>query len=115
MIPIMARYRKPRGPRKTWNSTAAEDRIRDYLVRYRKTFDLTQQRMADKMGVHNSTISRYEAGKRGRGGIALLLGLRELLECSADDILDGRAEIGEAPVFEPTPRRPDGSGRSRRV
>ena len=73
-----------------------------YLAILRKTKGLTQQEAADRLGVSNKTVSKWESGG-GFPDITVLPALAELYGVTADDILAGetltdrrRAETAEA-------------------
>lgn len=59
-----------------------------YLAALRKDAGLTQQEAADRLGVSNKTISKWESGG-GFPDIAILPALAELYGVTADDILAG--------------------------
>ena len=59
-----------------------------YLAALRKDAGLTQQETADRLGVSNKTISKWESGG-GFPDIAILPALAELYGVTADDILAG--------------------------
>lgn len=52
----------------------------------RKAAELNQEQVAEAIGVHKQTISRWESGKRAPNGEEIRL-LVEPLGCSADFIL----------------------------
>ena len=59
-----------------------------YLATLRKTKGLTQQEAADRLGVSNKTVSKWESGG-GFPDITVLPALAELYGVTADDILAG--------------------------
>ena len=59
-----------------------------YLAALRKDAGMTQQETADRLGVSNKTISKWESGG-GFPDIAILPALAELYGVTADDILAG--------------------------
>lgn len=59
-----------------------------YLAALRKGAGMTQQEAADRLGVSNKTISKWESGG-GFPDIAILPALAELYGVTADDILAG--------------------------
>ena len=59
-----------------------------YLALLRKARGLTQQEMADQLGVSNKTVSKWESGG-GFPDITVLPALAELYGVTADDILAG--------------------------
>jgi hypothetical protein len=55
-----------------------------------KNHDLTQKKVADKLGITEAAVSRYLSGKRGRGDLAILN--KEIIEeirKSTDQIIKG--------------------------
>mgnify|MGYP004670653235 FL=1 len=64
-----------------------------YLAALRKDAGMTQQEAADRLGVSNKTISKWESGG-GFPDIAILPALAELYGVTADDILAGETVRG---------------------
>lgn len=64
-----------------------------YLAALRKDAGMTQQEVADRLGVSNKTISKWESGG-GFPDIAILPALAELYGVTADDILAGETVRG---------------------
>ena len=64
-----------------------------YLAALRKGAGMTQQELADRLGVSNKTISKWESGG-GFPDIAILPALAELYGVTADDILAGETVRG---------------------
>jgi len=58
------------------------------LKQYRQRKHLTQQELADQLGVSNKSVSRWESG--GYPDITLLLPLSQALGVSADELLGGQ-------------------------
>ena len=56
------------------------------LKRFRKAKNLTQQELADQLGVSNKSVSRWESGG-GYPDIALLAPLARALDVTVDDLL----------------------------
>ena len=69
-----------------------------YLATLRKNANMTQQEVADRLGVSNKTVSKWESGG-GFPDIAILPALAELYGVSADELLAG----------EPLPREQGGT------
>lgn len=69
-----------------------------YLAALRKNANMTQQDVADRLGVSNKTVSKWESGG-GFPDIVILPALAELYGVSADELLAG----------EPLPREKKGS------
>lgn len=66
-----------------------------YLATLRKNANMTQQDVADRLGVSNKTISKWESGG-GFPDIVILPALAELYGVSADELLAGEALHQEA-------------------
>ena len=64
-----------------------------YLAALRKGAGMTQQEVADRLGVSNKTISKWESGG-GFPDIAILPALAELYGVTADDLLAGETVRG---------------------
>ena len=64
-----------------------------YLAALRKSAGMTQQEAADRLGVSNKTVSKWESGG-GFPDIAILPALAELYGVTADDILAGETVRG---------------------
>lgn len=67
----------------------------NYLATLRKNANMTQQDVADRLGVSNKTISKWESGG-GFPDIVILPALAELYGVSADELLAGES-LREAP------------------
>lgn len=61
------------------------------LARARKAGGLTQTELAEKLGIPQQTLARYETGE-SRISVALLLEMSHILRFSIDDMLSGRSE-----------------------
>lgn len=64
-----------------------EQGFSERLKRYRKERNLTQQQLADALGVSNKSVSRWESGG-GYPDLPLLVPLAKTLGVTADDLLD---------------------------
>lgn len=64
-----------------------EQGFSERLKRYRKEKNLTQQQLADALGVSNKSVSRWESGG-GYPDLPLLVPLAKTLGVTADDLLD---------------------------
>lgn len=62
------------------------------IAKARKERGLTQQALADSLGIAQQTLAHYEVGRIGVG-IAMLPTLAELLDLSFDEILLGHPTI----------------------
>lgn len=60
-----------------------------FIARERKGKGLTQQQLAQRLGISNRTISKWECGK-GFPEVSLLLPLCQELEVSVNELLSGR-------------------------
>lgn len=69
-----------------------EQSFSDRLKQYRRDKNLTQQELADMLGVSNKTVSRWESGG-GYPDIPLLVPLARALGVTVDDLLDGEKPI----------------------
>lgn len=67
--------------------TRMEQGFSERLKRYRKEKNLTQQQLADALGVSNKSVSRWESGG-GYPDPPLLVPLARALGVTADDLLD---------------------------
>lgn len=67
--------------------TRMEQGFSERLKRYRKEKNLTQQQLADALGVSNKSVSRWESGG-GYPDLPLLVPLTKALGVTADDLLD---------------------------
>ena len=76
------------------------EKVGAYLASLRKGRDMTQQQVADILGVSNKTVSKWESGA-GLPDIAAMPALAALYGVTADDILAGetrpRAVDGDVP------------------
>ena len=64
----------------------------------RKKMRLTQAELGDRIGVHETTIRRWESGKGGGPSVSDVVKLCEVLGCSEAELLNGPGE--EAWVLE---------------
>lgn len=62
------------------------------IAQARKERGLTQQQLADALGVSQQTLAHYEVGRVGVGA-AMLPRLAELLDLSFDEILTGQPTV----------------------
>ncbi len=69
-----------------------EQTFSERLKRYRRDKNLTQQELADLLGVSNKTVSRWES-EGGYPDIPLLVPLARALGVTVDDLLDGERPI----------------------
>ena len=63
------------------------------LIQLRKQRDLTQQQMADEVGIHVNQIKRYEAGTT-QPTLEALVKITKSLHVSLDDLVFGEDERG---------------------
>lgn len=68
-----------------------------YLASLRRGRDMTQQQVADILGVSNKTVSKWESGA-GLPDIAALPALAALYGVTADDILAGETRPEPVPI-----------------
>nr|WP_317406878.1 helix-turn-helix transcriptional regulator [Fournierella massiliensis] len=69
-----------------------EQSFSERLKRYRKERNLTQQQLADALGVSNKSVSRWESGG-GYPDVPLLVPLARALGVTADDLLDAEKPV----------------------
>lgn len=69
-----------------------EQSFSERLKQYRRDKNLTQQELADMLGVSNKTVSRWESGG-GYPDVPLLVPLARALGVAVDDLLDGEKPI----------------------
>ena len=70
-----------------------EQSFSERLKGYRRDKNLTQQELADLLGVSNKTVSRWESGG-GYPDVPLLVPLARALGVTVDDLLEGRSPSG---------------------
>ena len=68
-----------------------ENRTGQFIARRRKAIGLTQKELADRLGVTNKAVSKWETGG-GMPDISVLQELSRILEVSVDELLSGKAE-----------------------
>jgi DNA-binding XRE family transcriptional regulator len=67
MIPldtVITEQRQNPSFRQLWDESAFARQVATALVRYRTEHDLTQQQLADLLGVHQPNIARLESGEK---------------------------------------------------
>jgi transcriptional regulator with XRE-family HTH domain len=84
--------------------------FRTRLIQFRKTQSLTQQALADSIGMHVNQIKRYEAGT-SQPTLDVLVRLAKLLHVSLDTLVFDETERGPsedmALQFEAVSHMPD--------
>jgi transcriptional regulator with XRE-family HTH domain len=84
--------------------------FRTRVVQLRKAQNLTQQALADAVGVHVNQIRRYESGET-QPSLDALIGLAQALHVTLDDLVFDKNERGPsedlALQFEAVSRMPD--------
>lgn len=84
-------------------------KIGAFIAARRKEMGLTQQQLAERLGVTNKAVSKWESGN-GIPDISLFTALAEVLGVTADELLRGE------PSGSPRRRRPGRpAGKSRRI
>lgn len=68
-----------------------EQNFGERLKNYRRAKNMTQQELADMLGVSNKTVSRWESG--GYPDLGMLVPLARALGVTVDDLLDGEKPI----------------------
>ena len=76
-------------------------KIGQFIAALRKERNLTQQGLADRLGVTNKAVSKWERGD-GLPDISLMTGLADVLGVTVDDLLRGQRSTAEASE-EPAP------------
>ncbi|MCY8918092.1 helix-turn-helix domain-containing protein [Bacillus atrophaeus] len=71
----------------------------DNLKKCRKQKKLTQQNMADKLGITRPAYTAYELGTR-EPDYKILIGISNILDVSLDYLLKGEADETHKKVFE---------------
>lgn len=72
------------------------------IQKYRKMRGLTQEELAEALGVSHQSISKWESGQAMPGLDKILL-LSEYFQVSTDALLKAEAENERLPIGEPTP------------
>ena len=65
-----------------------QEKVGRFIAALRKEKNLTQEQLAEKLGISNKTVSRWEQGK-GFPDVSLLQELCELLDISVSELLSG--------------------------
>lgn len=73
-----------------------ENRTGQFIARRRKAIGLTQKELADRLGVTNKAVSKWETGG-GMPDISVLQELSRILEVSVDELLAGEYEEESRP------------------
>lgn len=73
-----------------------ENRTGQFIARRRKAIGLTQKELADRLGVTNKAVSKWETGG-GMPDISVLQELSRILEVSVDELLAGEFEEESRP------------------
>lgn len=68
-----------------------EQEFAQRLRQYRKEKGMTQQELADKLGVSNKTVSRWESGSYP--DVTTLVALARVLDVTVDELLDPKAPV----------------------
>lgn len=76
------------------------DKTGKFIAACRKAKGLTQKALAEKLGVTNKAVSKWESGQ-GMPDISILTQLAHVLDVSVDALLNGRAEACSEPAAEP--------------
>jgi len=62
------------------------------VKRYREQANMTQQQLADRLGVNQSLVGQIERGSR-YGGPAVIIGeMAEILNVTTDDLIKGNRD-----------------------
>lgn len=65
----------------------------EFIALMRKEHSLTQRQLAEKLGISDKTVSKWETGK-GMPEVSLMLPLCEILNISANELLSGERLTG---------------------
>lgn len=65
-----------------------------FIASLRKEKEMTQKQLAEKLGISDKTVSKWETGK-GTPEVSLMLPLCELLNISVNELLSGERLDGE--------------------
>lgn len=68
-----------------------EQEFAQRLRQYRKNKGMTQQELADQLGVSNKTVSRWESGSYP--DVTTLVALARVLGVTVDELLDPKASV----------------------
>lgn len=71
------------------------ERVGNYIAQQRKLAGLTQQQLAERIGLTNKAVSKWETGE-GLPDICILLPLAETLETTVDNLLKAGGSGGRA-------------------
>lgn len=70
-----------------------------FIAERRRRLNMTQRELAEKLNITDRAVSRWERGV-GAPDISLILPLAEILNVSADELLEGnKKEEQKAPFF----------------
>ena len=72
-----------------------EDRVRNRVRRHRRLHDVTQEELAERVGVTRQTIISIEKG-RYNPSVGLALRLADVFEVSVEDLFQLDTEDGDA-------------------
>ena len=72
-------------------------KIGAYIALCRKTRGMTQQQLADELGITNKAVSKWETGQ-GMPDVTILPVLASILSTSVDDLLSGEKTINEKTI-----------------
>ena len=77
-----------------------ENRTGQFISERRKAIGLTQKELAERLGVTNKAVSKWETGG-GMPDVSMLRKLSEILEVSVDELLAGydHHNLSELPEF----------------
>ena len=78
-----------------------ENKTGQLIARRRKEIGLTQKELAERLGVTNKAVSKWETGG-GMPDVSVLETLADALEVSVDELLRGERETGQV-LLPPVP------------
>lgn len=72
------------------------EKIGSFITECRNCKGITQQQLADQLGITNKAVSKWETGQ-GMPDISIIPALAEILGVTADELLSGEKRIGNNP------------------
>lgn len=79
-----------------------ENKTGQFIARRRKAIGLTQKELAEKLGVTNKAVSKWETGG-GMPDVSVLETLAGVLEVSVDELLKGERQADQTELMIPHP------------
>ncbi len=76
-----------------------ENHTGSFIAQRRKELGMTQRQLAEKLGVTNKAVSKWETGQ-GMPDVGMLLELSRVLQVTVEEILEGKAIEKEIKLYE---------------